>query len=159
MNPRLEQQDGFTMVGISVRTSNAKEQQDSQIGKQWARLMKENVLAAIPNRADQNTVAVYTDYARDANGDYTYVLGARVTKVDQIPAGMVAQKVPASKYAVFTSDRGPVQKVVVATWTRIWNTPKDALGGNRAFKTDYELYDQRAQNPADAVVDIYIGIR
>lgn len=159
LNARVEQQEAFTMVGISVRTSNDKERQESQIGKQWARLMGENLLASIPNKADRNIVAVYTDYASDANGDYTYVLGARVTQADQVPAGMVAKKVPAGRYAVFTSDRGPVQQVVVATWMRIWKTPRDQPGGDRAYKTDFEVYDQRAQNPADAVMEIHIGIR
>jgi predicted transcriptional regulator YdeE len=158
-NPRVEQQDGFTMVGISVRTSNAKERVDSQIGKQWGRLMGDNLLAAIPNKADHNIVAVYTKYASDKNGEYTYVLGARVNKADEVPAGMVVQQVLPGRYAVFTSERGPVQQVVVATWKHIWEIPKDAPGGDRAYKTDFELYDQRAQNPADAVMEVHIGIR
>lgn len=159
MNPRVEQQEAFTVIGISVRTSNAKERQDSQIGKQWGRLMEENLLATIPNRADQNIVAVYTDYASDANGEYTFVLGARVNKADQVPGGMVVKHVVPGRYAVFTSERGPMQQVVVATWMRIWNTPKEQPGGDRAYKTDFELYDQRAQNPADSVMEVHIGIR
>jgi len=159
LNPRLEQQAGFTVIGISVRTSNAKERQESQIGKQWARLMQEKLLGTIPHRADQDTIAIYTDYASDKDGEYTYVLGARVTKADEVPAGMVAKQVPAGKYAVFTSERGPVQRVVVGTWMRIWNTPKDQPGGDRGYKTDFELYDQRAQNPADAIAEVHIGIR
>jgi predicted Zn-dependent protease len=36
MNPKLLQQDGFTVMGISARTSNAKEMTaDGVIGKQW----------------------------------------------------------------------------------------------------------------------------
>jgi len=156
---KVEQQDAFTVVGIAVRTTNANEATDSRIGKAWARLMQENLLATIPNRADHRTVAVYTDYASDKDGEYTYVLGARVTKVEQVPAGMTVKQVAAGRYAVFTSERGPVQQVVVATWRRIWGTPKDAPGGDRAYKTDFELYDQRAQDPAAAVVEIHIGIR
>lgn len=120
MTPRVEQPETFTMLGVAVRTSNAKEAADSQIGKQWGRLFQENLLGAIPNRADLNVLALYTDYASDKDGEYTFVLGARVTKTDAIPAGMVAKTVPAGKYAVFTSERGPVQKVVVAAWRRIW---------------------------------------
>jgi predicted transcriptional regulator YdeE len=158
-DPRIEQQDAFTMVGIAVRTTNANEAKESLIGKQWERLMKENLLAMIANRSDHNIVAAYTDYASDKDGEYTYILGARVAKVEQAPAGMTVKEVPAGRYAVFTSERGPVQQVVVATWRRIWGTPKNAPGGDRLYKTDFELYDQRAQNPADAVVEIHIGIR
>jgi predicted transcriptional regulator YdeE len=33
------------------------------------------------------------------------------------------------------------------------------LGGDRTYKSDYEVYDQRAQNPTDAVVDLYVAVR
>jgi predicted transcriptional regulator YdeE len=159
-NPRFVQQEGFAVVGIAVRTSNAEQTTPERpIGKQWERLFKEGVLAAIPNKADGNIVALYTEYASDKDGLYTYVLGARVTKVESVPAGMVAKNVPAGRYAVFTSEKGLVQKVVVEMWQRVWATPKSALGGDRAYKADFEVYDQRAQNPADSVVDLYIGIR
>jgi predicted transcriptional regulator YdeE len=159
-NPRVVQQEGFTVMGISVRTSNAEQATPAApIGKQWARLFKEGVLAAIPNKADANIVAVYSDYASDKDGEYDYLLGASVTKVGSVPAGMTVKKVPAGRYAVFTSERGPVQKVVVEMWQRVWATPKSSLGGDRAYKTDYEVYDQRAQNPADSVVDLHVSVR
>jgi predicted transcriptional regulator YdeE len=160
MNPRAVQQEGFTVVGISVRTSNAKEMTpEGAIGKQWARLMKDGLLETIPNKADSNIVALYTDYASDKDGEYTYVLGARVLKAENVPAGMTAKHVSAGRYAVFTSEKGPAQKVVVEMWQRVWATPKNELGGDRSYKADFEVYDQRVQNPADAVVDLYIGIR
>src|SRR5580692_6507530 len=128
MNPRAVQQEGFTVVGIAVRTSNAEQMTPQRpIGKQWERLFKEGVLAAIPNKADGNIVAVYSEYASDKDGEYNYLLGARVTKVENLPAGMIAKNVPAGRYAVFTSERGPVQKVVVEMWRRVWETPKNAL--------------------------------
>ena len=104
-------------------------------------------------------MALYTEYATDKDGEYTYVLGARVTKVESVPVGMVAKNVPAGRYAVFTSEKGPVQKVVVEMWQKVWATPKSALGGEWNYKADVEVYDQRAQNPAEAVVDLYIGIQ
>jgi predicted transcriptional regulator YdeE len=160
MNPKAVQQEGFTVVGIAMRTSNAEQMTPERpIGKQWERLFKEGVLAAIPNKADGNIVALYTEYASDKDGEYTYVLGARVTKVESVPAGMVAKNVPAGRYAMFTSERGPVQTVVVGMWRRVWVTPKSALGGDRTYKADFEVYDQRAQNPADSVVDLYIAVR
>jgi predicted transcriptional regulator YdeE len=160
LNPRAVQQEGFAVVGIAVRTSNAEQMTEARpIGKQWERLFKEGVLAAIPNKADGNILALYSEYASDKDGEYTYLLGARVTKVENAPAGMVVKNVPAGRYAVFTSERGPVQKVVVEMWRRVWETPKSALGGDRAYKTDFELYDQRAKNPADSVVDLYVAVR
>src|ERR1700722_2472027 len=79
MNPKVVQQAGFTVVGIAARTSNAKEMTaEGVIGKQWGRFMAEGLRAKIPNKADQAILAVYTDYASDHAGEYTFVLGARV---------------------------------------------------------------------------------
>jgi predicted transcriptional regulator YdeE len=160
MHPRVVQHPAFTVIGIAARTNNAKEMAgDGVIGKQWARFMQEGLLEKIPNRADSNIVALFTDYASDKDGDYTLVIGARVTSTEKVPTGMVAKPVPAGRYAVFTSEKGPVAKVVVDTWRRIWTTPKGEPGGDRAYKTDFEIYDQRARDPEATVVDVYVGIR
>src|SRR5579872_1077927 len=115
MKPKAVQQDGFTVVGIAVRTSNAEQMTPARpIGKQWERFMGGGLLATIPNKADGKIVALYSEYASDKDGEYTYLLGARVTKVEDLPAGMVAKNVLAGRYAVFTSEQGPVQK---SLWT------------------------------------------
>ena len=160
MSPRVVQHAGFTVVGIAARTSNAKEMTPhGVIGKQWARLMQEGVLAKIPNKTDKAIVAVYTDYASDKNGEYTYVLGARVTSDSEVPAGMVAKKIPAGRYAVFTTEKGPAVKVVPETWMRINSLPKSAPGGDRVYGADFEVYDERAADAQKAQVDIYVGIK
>jgi predicted transcriptional regulator YdeE len=160
MNPKIVSQAGFTVVGISARTSNAKEMTaDGVIGKQWGRLMGEGLLAKIPHKADSAIIAVYTEYASDKNGEYTYVLGAKVTSDGEVPAGMVARKIPAGRYAVFTSDKGPAAKVVPEVWMRINSLPKSAVGGDRVYRADFEIYDERAANPQNSQVDVYVGIK
>jgi len=160
MDPKVLQQVGFTVVGISVRTSNAKEMTaDGVIGKQWGRLMAESSLAKIPNKVDKAIVAVYTDYASDHNGEYTFVLGARVSSDAAVPAGMMAKKIPAGRYAVFTTDKGPAAKVVPEAWMRINSLPKSAVGGDRVYGADFEIYDERASDPQNSQVDVYVGIR
>ncbi|MGH9494544.1 MAG: serine hydrolase [Candidatus Sulfotelmatobacter sp.] len=160
MDPKVVEQGEFTVVGIAVRTSNAKEMSaDGVIGKQWERLMQEGSTAKIQHKADQNIVAVYADYAGDHNGEYTFLLGARVTSDADIPEGMVAKKVPGGKFAVFTSEKGPAPQVVPALWTKINSLAKTAVGGERTYRADYEIYDQRALDPQNMVMDVYVGIR
>lgn len=160
LHPRIVQQDEFSVVGIAARTNNAREAgSEGVIGKQWARLMQEDVLAKIPNKLDHSIVAVYTDYAGDHNGDYTYILGARVSSVAEVPAGMVAAKIPAGRYAVFTSAKGPGYKVVPELWMKINALGKSEPGGDRVYRSDFEVYDERASDPQNLVADIYIGIR
>jgi predicted transcriptional regulator YdeE len=160
LTPKIVEEAGFKVVGIAARTSNAKEMSgQGVIGKQWERFLKDGLLSKIPNREDSNILAVYTDYESDANGDYTFILGAKVSSADNIPSGMVLKKVPGGKYAIFTSERGLVEKVVPETWAHIWSLPKSAPGGDRAYRADFELYDGRAADPRNAQVDIYVGIK
>jgi predicted transcriptional regulator YdeE len=138
MNPALI--EGFTVVGIEARTENVREMAGTGIiAKQWGRFIGENLLAQIPNRSDGAILAVYSDYEGDKDGEYSFMIGARVKAALGIPAGMMARKVPAGHYAVFTSERGPVEK--------------------RAYSADFEIYDERARDPKNAQVDIYVAVK
>jgi predicted transcriptional regulator YdeE len=160
MNANVVEEGGFTVVGIETRTSNAREMtSDGVIGKQWHRFIAESLIEKIPNRVDSSIMAVYTDYASDHNGEYTYILGAKVSSTKNQPVGMVAKKIPAGRYAIFTSDKGRVEQVVPGIWQKINSLPKSATGGDRVYKADYEIYDQRAANPPDAQVEVHVGIR
>jgi predicted transcriptional regulator YdeE len=162
LQPRIVSQQPFQVIGIAASTSNAKEASpDAIIGKQWRRFMSEDLINKIPNRVDQTIYAVYTDYTSDSNGQYTVILGAKVRPIPNptIPDGMVIKTVPPGRYAVFTSDRGPVVKIVVDTWKQIWAYYRSLQNGQRAYQADFEVYDQRAANPNNAQVDIYVGLK
>jgi predicted transcriptional regulator YdeE len=160
VNPRILQLDAFEVMGIAVRTNNANEASaGGAIPKLWRRVMQEHALNTVPDPVDQNIYAVYSDYASDANGDYTLVLGKRVPSGAKLEDGFLVKTVPAGRYAVFTSDRGPVAKVVVETWKEIWSYYQSPTNGQRAYRADFELYDQRAADPNNAQVDIYIGVK
>ena len=162
LTPQIVYQESFQVVGIEASTNNAKESgPDAIIGKLWQQFLGQNLLKQIPDRVDQSIIAVYTDYATDANGQYTFVLGARIRPIPDpvLPEGMVVKTVPAGRYAVFTSDRGPVAKVVVETWKQIWAYYQSPANGQRAYRADFEIYDQRAADPNNAHVYIYIGVK
>lgn len=156
MNPKVLEESGFPVIGIEARTSNSREMSGTGIiAGQWARFLKDNLLAQIPRKTDAAILAVYSDYVGDKDGEYSFLIGARVSSATEAPDGMMARKVPAGKYAVFTSDTGPVEKVVLATWQKIWVAP----GIERAYQVDFEVYDQRARDPMNAKVDIWVGIK
>ena len=56
---------------------------------------------------------------------------------------------------VFTTERGPVQKVVVEAWIKIWQMTEH----ERSFVADYEVYDERVADPENTIVDIYVGVK
>jgi predicted transcriptional regulator YdeE len=158
-NVKIVTGDEFLVIGIEARTSNAREAtRDSVIPKQWKE-MRSGLLSKIPNRIDSSIIALYTDYESDQNGPYTYVLGAKVSSADKVPEGMVARRVPAGKYGVFTSDRGPVAEVVLNAWKRIWSWSHSNPEIRRNYKTDFEVYDERAADAANAQVEIHVGIK
>ncbi|HTZ49728.1 MAG TPA: GyrI-like domain-containing protein [Verrucomicrobiae bacterium] len=159
--PRILHEDEFSVVGIEVRTSNAKEMAgNGVIGKQWQRFFQEGVLQKIPNKASGNIYAIYSDYVSDRNGEYSFTLGAKVLPGTTPPAGFVLKKVPTGSYAVVTTETGPSGKVVSQAWQRVWvMEDRHELGGARAYRTDFELYDQRASDPQNAQVDLYIGLK
>jgi predicted transcriptional regulator YdeE len=73
---------------------------------------------------------------------------------------MVLKHVPGGKYAVVPSDKGSGFQVVPAAWQRVWQMEDEKqLGSPRAYATDFEVYGERAQNPQDAQVDLYIGLK
>jgi len=161
MEPGVVKLQEFSVIGIQARTNNADEMTgDGAIPKQWARFFKEGIADKIPNKVDSTIYAVYTGYASDRNGEYDFIIGMKVSSVSDVPPGMVAKKVPRGKYAVLTSVKGQVAQVVPQAWQRVWGLEDNKqLGGARAYKADFEVYDQRSQNPQDSQVDLYVGLK
>lgn len=156
---RYEKIAPFSVIGIAARTTNAKEAgPDGVIPKQWQRFFQETVADKVPHRVGTNTYAVYTAYASDHNGEYTYVLGVKVEHGTAPPAGLVSVDLPGGSYAVVTSDKGPPAQVVPAAWRRIFQLEEEGKL-HRAYKSDFEVYDQRSQNPQDAQVEIFLGAK
>jgi predicted transcriptional regulator YdeE len=150
----------FYVAGYLIRTNNADEASGkSKIGPLWQRFMTQNLGGRIPHRADDALTVVYSKYATDEKGDYDYLLGARVTATDDLPAGMSWIKVEPATYAIILTDKGQMPGILQAAWAKIWRMSSLELGGKRAFVTDYEVYDQRGADPAHAQVEIHIGLK
>jgi predicted transcriptional regulator YdeE len=49
--------------------------------------------------------------------------------------------------------------VVPALWMKINSLSNDAVGSDRTYPADYEIYDERARDPGNLQVDAYVGIR
>ena len=155
-----QQQQAFSVIGLGARTNNAKEMTgNGQIGQIWQKFMQQQISSRIPRKIGDEILAVYTDYQSDQNGDFTYLLGVKVSSIEKIPDGLIARQIPAGNYAVVTSEQGPVIQVVPRLWQRIWAMPPDELGGKRAFHSDYEVYDESAKDPQNAKVKVYVGLQ
>ena len=152
--------DPIVVAGFQIRTTNARELSgESQIRALWQRFFLDNLATQIPNRTNDSLYAVYSNYQSDENGEYDYLLGAPVTGVDHLPAGMTYAAIATGEYAIITTEKGPVVQVMQQAWRHIWTISAEELGGKRAFLTDYEIYDHRATNPTNAQVEIHLGLK
>lgn len=142
----FEHVDEFQVVGVASRT----------IPKLWVGAI--DVRDKSLHSLDAAIIALHTEYENDEHDAYTLFLGVKADPAWDIPEGLVLKTVPAGRYAVFTSERGPVQKVVVETWQRIGSELPSA-GNLRTYLADFEVYGGPAANPANAVVDIYVGVK
>ena len=59
------------------------------------------------------TLAVYTDYASDEHGDYTYFIGEEVSDFDRTPDGMKTLIIPSASYLKFTTPSGKMPDIVI----------------------------------------------
>jgi predicted transcriptional regulator YdeE len=134
----------FRVVGISLRTSNARM---DEIGAFFGRFFAEDVLSKIPGRADRSWITLYSSYESDHTGEFTMTLGAIVARDHPVPRGLVALDVPAQRYAVFPA-RGAMPAALVDTWQRVWTAPIE-----RAFTYDFDAHDSAES------VDVHVALR
>ena len=144
-------QQSFKIVGISIRTNNQKAAND--LGKLWSKFIGENTTKKIPNKVSQDIYSIYTDYESDHTGDYTNIIGYRVSSLENVAAGLVSKEIPMSDYQKFTA-KVKFPTCVQATWGEIWNSEI-----KRSYVADFEVYGDKSMNMTNAEVDIFISVR
>ncbi|MES2518202.1 MAG: GyrI-like domain-containing protein [Bacteroidota bacterium] len=143
----------FSVIGIAVRTTNENGQSGVEVPALWQKFMSEGILEKIPNKIDHSLYCIYTDYEKDHTKPYTTLLGCKVESLDNIPNGMVGKRFAEGNYHKITAQGNILQGMVFNEWLKIWNSDLP-----RSFKADFEIYGEKAQNPENAEVDIFISI-
>jgi predicted transcriptional regulator YdeE len=134
--------DAFYAMGHEARTTNAREMSgQGVIGKMWS--------TGVPGASA--IVAVYSEYASDKDGEYSYLLGSKVGESEKMPRDLVRRKVEQGRYVQLSAKNEGKAPVVVGLWQQVW-----ALEGEgkikRAYRTDFELY-------GEAGVELYVGVK
>ena len=135
-------------------TTNKNNQVAKDIGDLWGRFINDKVLEAIPNKIDNTIYSIYTDYESDHTKPYTTILGCKVKNLDTIPVGMVGKSIKGGNYVKFSTKGDLMKDLVINKWFEIWE-----MDLNRLFTADFEVFGEKAQNPADAEIDILIAIK
>ena len=142
-----------TVIGISRRIYNAEGRSTKDSMAAWTVFLQTNASAKIKNRSlPPSMYAVYSDYESDWRGEYSFLIGAGVTRAGTVPEGMEIRHIPAQTYAVFT-EKGPMPDAILAVWSLVWLSDLP-----RKYTYDFEMYDKRFTNPKQKEVDICIAI-
>jgi predicted transcriptional regulator YdeE len=144
----------FKVIGIAVRTTNENGQSAQDIGQLWGKFMSEGIAEKIPNKIDDSIFSIYTNYQGDHSQPYDTILGCKVSSLELIPEGMVGQSFDGGTYGKFISKGDLTKGVVFDTWTEIWSKNL-----NRVFTADFEIYGEKAQNPTNAEVEVFVGLK
>ncbi|MCU0451144.1 MAG: effector binding domain-containing protein [Bernardetiaceae bacterium] len=144
----------FMVIGLAVRTTNQNNQASHDIGALWQRFLGQQLAASIPNRVGQAIYCLYTDYELDHTRPYTAILGCPVSSLEQVPPGLVGHQVPGGQYAKHVAKGSLPQGAVYRAWAEIWQADLA-----RQYSTDFEVYTERAYNPEDAEVDIFVAVK
>jgi predicted transcriptional regulator YdeE len=153
------------LVGITVRTSTAAEMNPltAKIGTQIQKYFQQHTPEKIANRKKPGTTyCVYTEYESDYTGEYTYFVGEEVEAFDKLAEGFVALTIPEQTYIKFTNGPGAMPLVCISVWQKVWQMEQvggKGLGGKREYIADFEVYDERAMDPQNAALDVYVGIK
>ncbi|UZR99444.1 GyrI-like domain-containing protein [Chondrinema litorale] len=144
----------FNVVGLAVRSTNENNQIAQDITELWNVFLSENVMAQIPGKISEDIYCIYTEYESDYTKPYTVLLGCNVESLKNIPKKFKSITIENGPFKKFVAKGNVQQGSVWEEWTKIWNTDLD-----RAYVADFEVYGKKAQNPEDAEVDIFIGVK
>jgi predicted transcriptional regulator YdeE len=142
----------FKIIGISVRTTNKNNQAVNDIAQLWGKFMTEDIASKIPNKISEEIYSIYTDYEGDFMQPYTTIIGCKVESFDTIPEGMITKTVETSNYYQTSAHGNIMEGAVGKKWGEIWQ-----MDINRSYCSDFEVYGEKASNPNDAEVEIFIS--
>jgi predicted transcriptional regulator YdeE len=150
METKIEQ---FKIIGISIRTTNENNKAAEDISNLWSKFFSEKIIEKIPNKISLEIFCVYTDYEKDYTKPYTTIIGCKVINLDQIPEGMIGKKIEGGRYNKSITKGDITKGVVTQEWLNIWNSDL-----KRTYSADFEVYGEKAQNPENAEVEIFVAI-
>ncbi len=146
----IEERGERYFIGLELRTNNQECSATMPAHKE--RFFQENILEKIPHKVGSDLLALYTDYEGDYTQAYSWILGAEVSSLDEVPEGLVGKVIPASQYAVFPT-QGAFPEGLIAAWQEVWKSDL-----SRLYSSDFELYPDHFDPQVNPEVKVYIAI-
>lgn len=150
MDYQIMMQQEKKVAGTAVRTNNHAKEMPKQIGETWY-TFQTALYQKIPEKKNQNTIGLYTEYESNENGDYTFLAGCEINSFTNLPAGIKTYTIPAGSYAVFQVQGD--DRAIAVFWQKLWQMPL-----KRSFTFDFEEYYPDS-TPENRHVSIYIALQ
>ena len=133
--------ESFTVMGREVRTSNARELSgQGSIGQLWSKMS--------PDLG--KPVAVYSEYASNKDGEYSYLLGVEIGNNETLPLQFSKRDTEEGDYVCLKSEGPVTPQLVAGLWRQIWAL-EEAGEISRAYITDFEIYTGNG-------LELYVGV-
>jgi len=154
MNSRKEFVKGFKLTGIALptKTSNQNGQSGNDCGNLWQEFEKGNYQNKIPNKLSDEIFAVYYDYDGDHTQPFSYFIGCKTEDETEVPEGFQSLVIEDGNYEVLTAN-GKMPDCVSNAWRETWESDI-----HRAYRKDFEAYDEKSRDWKNAEVKIYISV-
>lgn len=146
--------DLITVIGININTSFTDGQDGSDIKNLWERWFSEQVSKKIPNTTSSDIYNIYHNYQDKDKGDYSVLLGHRVSSLEDIPTGLVGLSFQPGSQIEYEV-QGPLPDAVIETWNNI----RTSTDYQRAFIADYDTYSFLNNSDQAPIVKTYVSIR
>jgi AraC family transcriptional regulator len=154
MEPRFVEKGEWLLAGVAC----FGEPSGGLFKRAWDRLGKR--LCNIGNRVNEREAFGLELYGPEFHIErlWTYLAAVEVTSLEGLPMDMVARKIPAATYAVFTV-HGAIEAIGPA-FRQIYDTWLPRSGYELRHPYDFELYDERFDigAPDRSAMDIYIPV-
>lgn len=153
MEPKIMTRPAFTMVGMRYFGNN----QNQEISKLWGAANQH--LNKVKNVSPEwGAIGLCTTVQDAPPGEFEYVAGLVVSKVEDLPEGFVVREVPTYKYAVFT--HVGALTTLKDTYEYIYQTWLPQSGYQLAGNIDFEYYNEDFKDFApDSRFYIYVPIK
>ncbi|MGC1631937.1 MAG: GyrI-like domain-containing protein [Gelidibacter sp.] len=143
----------FKLIGLKLdhKTTNEDGQSSIDCGNLWQKFEIENFAERIPDKLTNEIYAVYYDYEGDFTKPFSYFIGCKVKSDTSVPQGLDHLVIPAGSFTKVLS-KGIMPDCVANSWKDIWNSDMD-----RAYKYDFEIYNERSKDWSNAEVEIFVS--
>lgn len=167
----ITKKDDFKAVGYSIAPKDGNKVDIIKSGAYWlgsdfSSVSPEDYVKLTKSGADQIGMWFHPE---EKSGDLSYFFGPIVDNFDFVPKGMVTVEVPATDYAVFTTDPADLANdkeafcnTIQKTWKYIfeeWFEKSDYSFDQEKFAFEFYTDKNGGMDSNHAVADIYIPVK